>query len=242
MKRTLILAGALAMAAAQADTLTLPSIELDASQTQQNGTLIWTATEDFSKTSLTNYSLTFSLEKDPGTTDAAFFTTWGGNYLMGLLLCTDGSGNITLRHDQEKTAFTDANVPSVAWTEGGKYTLTVIDSKAYLYAGTEVPTSTPTSCVDLSLAEFSTTSKGGDAAPDCPWTLTSGTAKLWANGQNATVAKTPSTFYTLTDLSNVTAAQYFSAPTDNTDTVPEPATATLSLLALAGLAARRRRR
>ncbi len=160
---------------------------------------------------------------------------------MGLLLCTDGSGNITLRHDQEMTAFTDSNVPSVAWTEDGKYTLTVIDSKAYLYTGTEVPTSTPTSYVDLSLAEFSATSKGGDAAPDIPWTLTSGTAKLWANG-NATNAKTPSTFYTLTDLSNVTAAQYFSAPTDNTDTVPEPATATLSLLPLAGLAARRRRR
>ncbi len=73
------------------------------------------------------------------------------------------------------------------------------------------------------------------------WTLESGAARIYTNSSANKIQVGE-----VADLSGLTAVQVQEVATKGTYTVnaavPEPTTATLSLLALAGLAARRRRR
>lgn len=64
--------------------------------------------------------------------------------------------------------------------------------------------------------------------------ITNGTTRIWSHGGDVQQC-----VLQLADLSGLTAAQVLNVA--KTGNIPEPATATLSLLALAGLAARRRR-
>ncbi len=86
---------------------------------------------------------------------------------------------------------------------------------------------------NLSQGTYISTTVSADAAAS--WKLVSGTARIWTNSGTNQIQVGQ-----VADLSDLTQAQVLSVV--KTGTVPEPATATLSLLALAGLAARRRRK
>ncbi len=217
MKKTLFLSLAALFAGVAHAALTLPSanalINGNEQITSSNGTITWDTTAVDG--TLTNFALTFSLDTNSDNSEHTFIAMGGGSGASGLSVSVDvnaGQPTVLILTTNNMGWITTTPVPTVEWTAGQVYTLAVLDNKAYLWQGEEIPTDLPTTYLDLSLSNFD----------GLTTTLTSGTSKCWTNG-----GKNQVTIGTVTDISALS--------------VPEPAMASLSLLGLAALMMRRRR-
>lgn len=243
MKKTIITLLALAGVAAAVDNA---PIEYDAYILQLNntGTKITSLTSTRGQiwfnedaATLSSWMIEFSLDKLNGGNDVLFATNFGtagqGNERYGLSVYSwfDQSG-VTIGKDSNH--FTGA--ANLTFPSNPQLPVTLrlaydaVGDKAYLYCvETDAITSVATT-VDYTL-NGSTIGGGSDV---------SGLGSFWTDG-----GKDNFTIYTVTDMSALAGnadsfAEY--VKTKTVPAVPEPTTATLSLLALAGLAARRRRK
>ena len=135
---------------------------------------------------------------------------------------TLGNSSKTLLNDSESITFAAGDVITVAYYDG------------MLYLGNTNETR----------QDYITVSPSSGMVT----TLVSGTPRVWANGNPGTTPVGTATIYSLENLT-IPAGEKLDMATLMTtgvaqtmQLVPEPTTATLSLLALAGLAARRRRK
>ncbi len=190
---------------AYAEDAAPPSIEINKTQESGRGAISWTTTDEFTRSSLTDFSFTFSLSAFPESGADAFYRTKEDNSGLGLMV--KGDGTITFVHgDNAAIAYEGADIPSVTAATNTTYTMTILEGKAYLWEGDSLPTEQPAQYLDLTqyLTRY----------PDATYTLTSGTAYLFSNS-----ATTKVTLGTLTDLTGVTTAAYFS--TGGSDTSVE---------------------
>ncbi len=222
MKKTIILTCALLSAVATAQDL--PSTTdlhfgtgTATTLTGGNNYFAWDTTAVGA--TLENFALTFTINLGANASATAdyYMISMGGsnNSASGLTVTLDQTPSQTLNLTNGGTWYQNTSnpAPQIDFTDGGTYTLAVLDGKAYLWAGDEV-----------SQEKFT---EGWSLPTGIDATLASGNGgnRVWTTG-----GKTQVTLVSLTDVSSFS------------DSVPEPATATLSLLALAGLAARRRRK
>ena len=243
MKKTIITLLALCGVAAAADNA---PIEYDAYILQLNNTStkitsltntrgqIWFNTD---AATLSSWMIEFSLDKLNGGNSVLFATNFGTaggtneRYGLSVYSWFDQTG-VTIGKDNSH--FTGA--ANLTFPSNPKLPVTLrlaydaVGDTAYLYC---VQTDAITSVATTTgyTLKGSTISGGSDA---------SGLGTFWTDGGSDNF-----TIYTVTDMSALAGnadsfAEYVKSKT--VPSVPEPTTATLSLLALAGLAARRRRR
>ncbi len=226
MKKSII-ALALLSSAALADEIPSTTDITDATQTTGNGTVSWNTTEVSS--SLTTWAFTFTVDSSTTTSANKPLISMGtnGSNAVGLsVVSTDGSytelsigsGNSTLSSS------------SLTVTSGATYTLAYDASTYTVYLGssngnyiTYTFESEPTITVTL------TSGEGASAS-------SSTGLRQWTNGGHVST-----TITSVADLSSVSGDSAAFASYVTTGSVPEPATATLGLLALGALALRRRR-
>ena len=130
---------------------------------------------------------------------------------------TLGTGNRDVISSAGSLEFTTTDTLTFAYYDGTAY-LGNMTTKEYISASTGLPS---------------------------PTTMTSGTSRAWANGDPGTTKIGATSIASLDDLdipAGYTLDMGKLMTTGVAQSVPEPTTATLSLLALAGLAARRRRK
>lgn len=219
MKKTIIATLALSSIALGEQSITLTN---STSLTSSNTTFSWDA--DTYGTTFTSWEVTFDLnhkQNDDGSyvalADREIFSTYrNGGQTTGTILATNSNGTIDIYHFDDKTT----NV----------------------YTSTAVLDNTKVMPITISfVAEYdlSDTYLGGTFTVQSGETeyLNFHVDKTWENTQ---MEKGYSSIWTQTgncQFSNVKLKQL-----DDIRIIPEPTTATLSLLALAGLAARRRRK
>ncbi len=224
MKKTLILTlSLLAAVAAQAAT-----VSFESSATLNENGYLSNGNKTFSWEnggSLEDYTLTFTV-LDNGFANNSNYTvlTMGGsndNILsVSAKVSSAGEKTLTLTHGNGSTFGGQiTHVPSLEFTSGESYTLAVVGDYAYLWKAADAPTQTTlASWLDMTGPQDTAYLQISTSYVANGYELTSGTARAWANQGKSPIK--------ILDVS----------------VVPEPATATLSLLALAGLAARRRRK
>ena len=130
---------------------------------------------------------------------------------------TLGTGSSNVISSAGSLEFTTTDTLTFAYYDGTAY-LGNMTTKEYISASTGLPSTT---------------------------TMTSGTSRAWANGNPGTTQIGATSIASLDDLdipAGYTLDMGTLMTTGVAQSVPEPTTATLSLLALAGLAARRRRK
>jgi len=212
MKKTIIALLALAGVAAAAP-LTLTS-PTDGSLTSSNAAVAWS--ENYS--TLTSWELSFTLT-DTTLGDAIIFgTDRDGSGAAGYLLSTDTDGSLEVYARNINVTYSKSTAAGVV-TAGTPVAITfsfVADENQYT---NEIVGGTFT--VKAGEATSSWAVKDGLEYTDL---TNNSVSRFWTNGGAE-------------KFSNITVAKL-----DNNMVVPEPTTATLSLLALAGLAARRRRK
>ena len=251
MKQTLITLLAFC-GVAMADTLTLTQHDVmygtSSTLPSSNASMTWGDTETY-----TNWYMEFSLSGlivDPSTT--AKTDTWSDT------ICTDGSTDrqglsvlVTVSDgDDEDNAKGDGDW-LLTFGKGGR---TAINSETTLTFDTSdiltfavyngvayIGNKTDEAFISVSLDGVTFNEGAGSA-------MTSGDARAFANNNSNSVGTTPIDKTTIASLDNlgIPAGQELNivklVTTGEAVTIPEPTTATLSLLALCGLAARRRRR
>ena len=221
MKKTIITLLALSGLAMGVETLEeLDSNELTVGTLQVGGSSTITSGNQpltFSvggKTKLDAYIITFGYDSIPSDSKDSWLRL---NSTAGCGIGTTSSTTMDLRTD----VFASNNIAGTSFAINTEDTFALTFSVDTVYLS------------NLSKGTSISTTVGADAAAG--WKLVSGTARIWTHG-----GTTPIQVGQVADLSGLTQAQVLSVV--KTGTVPEPATATLSLLALAGLAARRRRK
>jgi len=131
---------------------------------------------------------------------------------------TLGTGSSNVISSAGSLTFTTTDTLTFAYYDGTAY-LGNMTTKKYISASTDLPSTT---------------------------TMTSGTSRAWANGNPTGTTQIGATSIASLDNLDIPAGYTLDMGTLMTTgvapSVPEPTTATLSLLALAGLAARRRRK
>lgn len=184
---------------------------------------------------LSSWMIEFSLDKLNGGNSVLFATDFGtaggGDERYGLSVyswydqsgVTIGKDNLHFNGAANLTFPSDPKLPVTL-----RLAYDAVGDTAYLYCvETDVITSVTTT-TDYAL-NGSTVGGGSDV---------SGLATFWTDGGSDNF-----TIHTVTDMSSLAGDSVaFADYVKTTEYIPEPATATLSLLALAGLAARRRRR
>ncbi len=226
MKKSII-ALALLSSAALADEIPTTTDITDPTQTSGNGTVSWNTTEVSSP--LTTWAFTFTVDSSTATSANKPLISMGtnGSNAVGLsVVSTDGSyttlaigsGNGTLSSG------------SIAVTSGATYTLAYDASTYTVYLGSS-DGNYITYTFDSSSTVTTTLTSGEETS-----TSTSSGLRQWSN--SGTVV---TTITSVADLSSVEGNSAAFASYVTTGSVPEPATATLGLLALGALALRRRR-
>ena len=188
--------------------------------TGSNSTITWdTNAVDGTQT---NYTLTFSFTKLPTNVTDAFLRLHQNGGTAGLR--TMSATTMTIGKNYNTPIAADTPVFTINTTD--TFALTRFGDMLYvsnLTSGTYIQQ-------NLTVGNISS-----------DWNLVSGTARFWTNSgaQNVQAGE-------VANLTGLTDAQILEVVTTGSytpsDPVPEPTTATLSLLALAGLAARRRRK
>lgn len=231
MKRTIIaliaLAG-VAAAAPQALTLTSPQ---GAKIEGSNNYVAWS--EEYSQ--LDSWSLSFEL-LDSSLGNAAIFSTErvGGGGAVGYVLNTTSTGGLSLTNtNNSNVSLLSLDNVITAGTQTGTITLTYVADEADAYYGfynNGVAAGTI-------LGGTFTLTIGEQIAS--AYVVSSEHTMLWNGEGHGAAGNVSSRFWT-----NGGAEKMYSISVAKLDNklIPEPATATLSLLALAGLAARRRRK
>ncbi len=220
MKKSII-ALALLSSAALADEIPSTTDITDATQTTGNGTVSWNTTEVDSP--LTTWAFTFTVDSSTTTSANKPLISMGtnGNNAVGLSVITTDNNYATLSIGNG----TELLSGSIKVTEGATYTLAYDASTYTVYLGSS----------DGNYITYTF-----ESSSDVTTTLTSGTLQQWTNTVSG--AGTVSTTITsVADLSSVSGDSAAFASYVTTGSVPEPATATLGLLALGALALRRRR-
>ncbi len=222
MKKTFITLLALAgVAVAAPQPITLKSMT---TVETGNAALTWDSSELVGN-ELTSWEVTFNVTPTlkPGQTQIAdaqiFSTTRKGQESKGVQFSSNNNGTVKIHGDGIATQTST----STCLTIGTKTPITirfVADYKGNTYTGgTFTVLSGETEYLNFTVAETIADTK-----------LISGTSSVWTQSGSGA-----STIFKISDVA-VTKLD------DNYKAVPEPATATLSLLALAGLAMRRRRK
>ncbi|MCD7798097.1 MAG: PEP-CTERM sorting domain-containing protein [Akkermansiaceae bacterium] len=230
MKKSIIALALLSSAALAAEIPTTTDIT-DPTQTTGNGTVSWDTTSSGVSSTLTTWAFTFTMSVSSSASSATGTTT-----ILSLTTSTNGNGDtiasgLGVKYDYTNTALTLSRANGtvldstnlLAVTDGATYTLAYDASTYTVYLGS-------------SEGEYITYTFS--SSPTTTVTLTSGSDGLhqWTN--NATVVTTITSVADLTSIKGDSAAF---ASYVTTGSVPEPATATLGLLALGALALRRRR-
>ncbi len=219
MKRTLIALITLSSMAMGVDVLkdldeevlTLSTLTANGSETITSGNQALNFEVD-GKTSLSSYIITFGFEVTP---PADAKDPW-------LRLVDNTYGIKTI----DASTMVAVNNDWADQVEGTTFTINTTDTFAFTFSGSNVYLS------NLSTGTYVV------GTPDAPgkWALISGTSRIYTNSQANQLQ-----FGQVADLTGLSESQILEVVTTGSYTVPEPTTATLSLLALAGLAARRRR-
>lgn len=227
MKKTLIALMALtgvATAAPQALTLTTPS---EGKIESSNNYIAWS--EEYSQ--LDSWSVSFNL-LDSTLANAAIFSTerQGGGGAVGYVLNTTGTGALTLTNSNASNAvLITLNDVITAGTQTDTIILTFVADE---FAANDNATAGIISGGTFTLTIGEQTSSA--------YVTSSEHTTLWNGEGHGTSQNLSSRFWT--NGGNEKMYGISVAKLDNNLIVPEPATATLSLLALAGLAVRRRRK
>ncbi|MCD7799329.1 MAG: PEP-CTERM sorting domain-containing protein [Akkermansiaceae bacterium] len=234
MKKSIIALALLSSAALAAEIPTTTDIT-DPTQTTGNGTVSWDTTSSGVSSTLTTWAFTFTMSVSSSASSATGTTT-----ILSLTTSTNGNGDtiasgLGVKYDYTNTALTLSRANGtvldstnlLAVTDGATYTLAYDASTYTVYLGSSDSGNYIT--YDLS----SLISSGTNVIT----TLTSGTLHQWTNGGNVST-----TITSVADLSSVSGdSAAFASYVTTAGSVPEPATATLGLLALGALALRRRR-
>lgn len=230
MKKTIVALLALAGVSFGAESLKSLDSILDATNalvggneiiTGSNNTITWDT--NAVDGTLTDYTLTFAFTKLPSASTDAFLRLHQNGGHAGLL----SSSATTLTICKNYNTLIDGNATP-------HFTINTTDTFALTRFGDMLYVS------NLTTGVYIQQNLTAGNIPD-DWNLVSGTARFWTNGgaQNIQAGE-------VANLSGLTEAQILEVVTSGSytpsDSVPEPTTATLSLLALAGLAARRRRK
>ncbi len=217
MKKSIIALALLSSAALAAEIPTTTEITNYTGTT--NGPASWDTTSSGVSSPLDSWALTFTV--DSSTTTSAnkplISMTASGGGASGLSVITTDNNYATLSIGNG----TELLSGSIDVTEGATYTLAYDASTYTVYLGS-------------SEGEYITYTFS--SSPTTTVTLTSGVLHQWTN--TATVV---TTITSVADLSSVSGDSAAFASYVTTGSVPEPATATLGLLALGALALRRRR-
>ncbi|MCD8070031.1 MAG: PEP-CTERM sorting domain-containing protein [Akkermansiaceae bacterium] len=221
MKKSIIALALLSSAALAAEIPSTTEIT-NYTETTGNGTASWNTTEVDSP--LDSWAFSFTVTVNSTTTGSKPLISMGtnGSNASGLsVVSTDGTYT-TLTIGSGNSALSSS---SLTVSSGATYTLAYDASTYTVYLGS--------SSGDYITYTF-------ESAPTTTVTLTSGTdssgLRQWTN--TGTVA---TTITSVADLSSVSGNSAAFASYVTTGAVPEPATATLGLLALGALALRRRR-
>ncbi len=223
MKKTLMIACALLAPSVMADgALTLPSTQVYVGTsgttteiTTSNQPLRWDSTDSGVATSLESWAITFTL------TDSR---DYGKSHRPGISMSNSsgGANGLGITYRNGKFEFSNAEVTlgtnlNIAATQNHTFTFAydAVNKIAYL-----------ADCDTDAVISYALTDSETFAT-----TLISGTVRSWTNQGYQDYS-----FGAVTDMSAYAGTAAFA------QYVPEPTTATLSLLALAGLAARRRRK
>ncbi|MCD8071247.1 MAG: PEP-CTERM sorting domain-containing protein, partial [Akkermansiaceae bacterium] len=192
----------------------------DPTQTTGNGTVSWDTTEVDSP--LTTWAFTFTVSVSSSASSATGTTT-----ILSMASASTGASGLGVRYgyDNTKLVIGDGNSTlsssSIDVTEGATYTLAYDASTYTVYLGSS----------DGNYITYTF-----DSSSTVTTTLTSTVLRQWTNGGNVST-----TITSVADLSSVSGDSAAFASYVTTGSVPEPATATLGLLALGALALRRRR-
>ncbi len=228
MKKSIIALALLSSAALAAEIPTTTEIT-NYTQTSGNGPASWNTTEVSSP--LTTWAFTFTVSVNSSSTGTAT--------ILSMTTSTNTNGDtiasgLGVKYDYTNTALTlsrlngnvldPANLLSV--TPGATYTLAYDASTYTVYLGNS-------DSGEYITYDFTSLISSGT---NVNTTLTSGTLRQWTN--SGSVSTTITSVANLSSVSGDSAA-FVSYVT--TGSVPEPATATLGLLALGALALRRRR-
>ncbi len=187
-----------------------------------NGTVSWDTTE-VSSTLDSSWAFTFTVTENPSASSAT-----GTTAILSMASgSTGGAAGLGVRYDYDNTKLTFGGATStlgsgsIAVTSGATYTLAYDASTYTVYLGSS----------DGNYITYTF-----DSSPTTTVTLTSGVLRQWTNGNHVAT-----TITSVADLSSVSGDSAAFASYVTTGSVPEPATATLGLLALGALALRRRR-
>lgn len=165
------------------------------------------------KTSLTAYTITFGFVVAP---PSEAKDPW-------LRLSNNQHGFKTV----DASTIVAVNADWLAPIEGSLFTINTTDTFALTFSNSNIYIS---NLSEGSYVKVTTDVPGG-------WTLTSDSSRIYTNNSANQIQ-----LGQVADLTGLTEDQVLQVATTGTYTVPEPATATLSLLALVGLAVRRRRK
>ncbi len=223
MKKTIIALLALAGVVGAEETFITLNSPTGGNVTSGNSALTWAETS--APLTLSSWKVTFDLEltNKPGQTGIGdqpiFSTTRSGGTSTGIVFSSNTDGTVEIYHsDNSISENSDDSVLSV--DEGISITISFIAD----YAGEEYKGGTfLVTSGETELLNFTVDETTEDTA------LKSGSSSVWTQSGNSSSPH-------IVSFSNIKVSQL----ADNV--IPEPATATLSLLALAGLAARRRRK
>ncbi|MCD8071170.1 MAG: PEP-CTERM sorting domain-containing protein [Akkermansiaceae bacterium] len=225
MKKSIIALALLSSAALAAEIPTTTDI-IDPTQTTGNGTVSWNTTSSGVSSSLSTWAFTFTVTEN--------FSSTGTTTILSMTSTTNAQGStiasgLGVKYDYDNTALTlsrangtvldSTNLLSV--TSGATYTLAYDASTYTVYLGSS----------DGNYITYTF-----DSSSTVTTTLTSTVLRQWTNGGNVST-----TITSVADLSSVSGDSAAFASYVTTGSVPEPATATLGLLALGALALRRRR-
>lgn len=241
MKKTIIALMALAGVTA-AETLTLDSYAVSygtgTTLSTGNQLMTWSDSQtysnwymEFSFTELTDNNATIG-SRWVSTICSDSSTVRKGLSASVQLLSTDRTPNITFG-DGGETSNLMGSSPTLIFTAGDALTMAVYDNIAYIgNKSTETYIS-----LDLDTVTLKT---GSDS------TMSSGAARAFANSNSTKIGETTIASLDSLTIPNGQALDIVKLVTtgaaETMSVVPEPTTATLSLLALAGLAVRRRRK
>ncbi len=236
MKKTLVIACSLLLAAvtAQAESLTLPSADLlagsSATITTGNQALSWSSTDVAS--TLDSWMITFTLQESSTNTSSH----WPAISVVG----SDAYGLSIMRNNNGDFLFSKGGTSTGSNPLSDDVHLTATQGDTFAFAFDSVTNTAYLANITdsnaITLVSYTLTS---EEAVSLNTSLVSGTSRTWTNSGYQEFV-----FDKVTDMNQAATAGVFEVTLRNGGAmpIPEPATATLSLLALAGLAARRRRK